>query len=348
MEGDPRPNQPLGIDSESVTRWFGGHVGDAQPPLGFERAAGGHSNLTYIVTDAEDARFVLRRPPMGDLLSTAHDVTREHDIMAAVAAAGVPVPRMLGVCRDEAVTGAPFYVMEHLDGVVLHTAADAHALLPSTRARARAGETIVDALVALHGADIDDVGLGNLSRRDGFLARQLNRWSAQWDTSRLDDLRGMEELHRWLVERRPAESSPYVVHGDFRLGNALLDRSGTLLGVLDWELCTLGDPLADVAYLARSWSTPDARFGGDEVPSALDGFPSAEDLVARYAAGSGRALDELDYWMAFTAWRAAAILGGVYRRYLDGTMGTAPPDLELFRVEVEARMHQGMQIAHLL
>ena len=346
MNSERRVREPLGVDTAGVANWFAANVEGAAPPLRYERITGGHSNLTYVVTDAVGNRFVLRRPPVGDLLATAHDVVREHDIMAAVAGTGVPVPRMLGACRQPEVTGAPFYVMAHVEGIVLHTAEDAERLLPAASGRQRAGETLVDALVALHALEPDDVGLGGLSRKGGYLDRQLKRWAAQWDTYELDDLVGMPDLHAWLRANRPAESPARIVHGDCRLGNALLDSDGTVVAMLDWELCTLGEPLADVAYLLRSWSTADARFGRSQLPSAGPGFPDAEELAARYASASGRSLHDLDYWMAFTAWRAAAILGGVYRRYLDGKMGAPPDDLELFRTEVEARMHQGLAIAH--
>jgi aminoglycoside phosphotransferase (APT) family kinase protein len=237
--------------------------------------------------------------------------------------------------------------MAHVSGCVLHDVEDAQRFLPSPRARQRAGESLVDALVALHAVDIDAVGLGQLSRGDGFLQRQLKRWSTQWEASGLDGLDGMQVLHSWLSNNCPDEESARVVHGDFRLGNAMLARDGTVVALLDWELCTLGDPLADLAYLLRSWDTPDARFGIDQVPSSASGFPTVDELADRYASGSGRSLKRLDYWMAFTAWRSAAILAGVYRRYVDGKMGRPPDDLELFRVEVETRMHQGLGFAHL-
>ncbi len=334
---------PLAIDVGAVERWFADFVDGVEPPLQYNRIVGGHSNLTYEVTDARGRRCVLRRPPAGDLLATAHDVTREHDIMAALADSEVPVPRMLGACQDVAVTGAPFYVMAFVDGAVVHTAADADRFLVSDAARQRTGETLVDALAALHAVDIDAVGLGNLSRRDGYLDRQLKRWSAQWEATQLDDLDGMTGLYAWLVEHRPVETSPQLVHGDFRLGNTILASDGGVLAVVDWELCALGETLSDVAYLLRSWTATDARRGQGQPPAAAPGFPDGDDLAARYAARSGRSIDDLPYWMAFTAWRAAAMLGGVYRRYLDGKMGSPPDDLASFRAEVESRMHQGIE-----
>jgi aminoglycoside phosphotransferase (APT) family kinase protein len=157
----------------------------------------------------------------------------------------------------------------------------------------------------------------------------------------------MVRLHDWLVDNRPVGTAAGIVHGDFRLGNTLLAPDGEVLAVLDWELCTLGEPLADVAYLLRTWSTPDAKLGPGPLPTALPGFPGTDELASHYAARSGRSVDQLDYWMAFTAWRAAAILGGVYRRYLDGKMGAPPDDLASYRVEVERRIQQGLQFADL-
>ncbi|MFE6822189.1 phosphotransferase family protein [Streptomyces sp. NPDC057690] len=342
MDSASTTTDPLGIAVESVGRWLTEHLADPRPPFRYERLTGGHSNLTYLVTDREDGRWVLRRPPVGPLLATAHNVVREHDVMLRVAGTGVPVPRMLGACDDEGVTGAPFYVMEYVDGVVVNTAADADALLPGTEARSRAGASLIDALVALHRIDIDAVGLAGLSRRGGYLDRQLRRWAAQWEAARLGDLGGMPELHRWLTEHRPTEPAPRLVHGDFRLGNTLTGRGGSVLAVLDWELCTLGEPLLDLAYFLRSWTAPDLRPGFAVPISGLPGFAGDEELAARYAERSGRSIEDLGYWRAFTAWRSAAILGGVYRRYLDGQLGEPPEDLEAYHAEVISRIEQGL------
>jgi aminoglycoside phosphotransferase (APT) family kinase protein len=338
---------PAGIDAGPVEAWFREHVPEARPPLRYERVAGGHSCLTYVVTDADGRRVVLRRPPLGAVLATAHDVAREHRVMSALWDTAVPVPPMLGLCADDGVLGVPFYVMGHVDGVVLHTAGDAERLLPTVATRRRAAETMVDALVALHAVDVDAVGLGDYARRSGYLDRQLRRWSAQWEASRTRELPAMDRLHAWLVDNRPGEPEACIVHGDFRLGNALHAPDGTTLAVLDWELCTLGDPLADVSYLLRSWATPDEAAGGDGLPAAAPGFPDRDAVVARYAAGSGRALDDLAYWTALNAWRTAAITEGVYRRYVDGIMGEAPPDVERYARIVEVSVAAGLEAAGL-
>ncbi|HET6949474.1 MAG TPA: phosphotransferase family protein [Acidimicrobiales bacterium] len=338
-------SRPVGIDPGPIEAWFREHVPGARPPLRYERVAGGHSCLTYVVTDDGGERYVLRRPPLGTVLATAHDVAREHRVMAALQGTAVPVPRMRGLCEDTEVNGAPFFVMSYVDGLVVHTAGDTERLLPSHAARRRAAETLVDALVALHAVDVDAVGLGGFARRSGYLDRQLRRWSAQWTASKTRELPAMERLHAWLVEHRPAEPETCVVHGDIRLGNALHAPDGTTLALLDWELSTLGDPLADVSYLLRSWATPGEAAGGQGPPAAAAGFPSRDSLAERYAAASGRSLDDLAYWTALNAWRSAAISEGVYRRYIDGKMGDAPPDVERYARAVEITVQQGLVAA---
>ena len=322
---------PTGIDAPAVTRWFAQHVPTATAPLAFSRVAGGHSCLTFIVTDADGVRFVLRRPPLGVHLATAHDVAREFRLMGALAGSRVPVPTMLGLCEDVSVNEAPFYVMSHVDGVVLHDASMVEAALPSAELRRRASEQLVDALAALHAVDPVAVGLGDMIRPGSYLDRQLKRWSTQWEASKTRELPGMDQLHDWLVANRPKESAQGIVHGDFRFGNMLIGTDGTLNAVLDWELCTFGDPLADVSYLVRSWASPDDPPSPNlDPPTRAGGFFTREEVVARYAEVSGRDVSDLGYWMAFNAWRSAAIGEGVYRRYIDGQMGALPDDVEMY------------------
>ncbi len=339
---------PAGIDAPKVTAWFAEHVPAASAPLAFERVAGGHSCLTYVVTDADGERFVLRRPPLGHVLATAHDVAREHHIMGGLADTPVPVPRMLGVCTDPAVNDAPFYVMSYIDGAVLHDAAVVAEVLPTTAVRRRASEQLADVLAALHAVDIDDVGLGDLARSASYLDRQLKRWSGQWAASKTRELPGMERLHEWLVDNRPDESETTIVHGDYRFGNMLLGGDGTLRGVLDWELCTVGPPLADLSYLLRSWASPDDPPGVNmDPPTRAGGFLTAAELTERYAAASGRDIGDLDYWVAFNAWRSAAIGEGVYRRYIDGKMGALPDNVDAYARSVEHGVQAGLVAAGL-
>ena len=316
------PAGPPGIDEAGVTAWFQAEVPDARPPLRFERLPGGRSNLTYRVRDAAGGDFVLRRPPLHGVLQSAHDMAREHRIIAALAATEVPVPAALGLCEDPAVTGAPFYLMAHVDGAVPRDEATVVAELDE-QARAAAADSLVDALVALHGVDPDAVGLGQLGRREGYLERQLRRWKRQLEQSRTRELPVLDEVHRRLEAAVPAQVGPArVVHGDYRLDNVILSPAGRVLAVLDWELCTLGDPLADVGLLLVYWAEPgDTALPLGTAPTRLPGFPPRAALTAAYAARSGRAVDQLDYYMAFGYWKLAVILEGVYARYTAGAYG---------------------------
>jgi len=316
------PAGPPGIDEAGVTAWFQAEVPDARPPLRFERLPGGRSNLTYRVRDAAGGDFVLRRPPLHGVLQSAHDMAREHRIIAALAATEVPVPAALGLCEDPAVTGAPFYVMAYVDGAVPSDEATVVAAFDE-QARAAAADSLVDALVALHGVDPDAVGLGQLGRREGYLERQLRRWKRQLEQSRTRELPVLDEVHRRLEAAVPAQVGPArVVHGDYRLDNVILSPAGRVLAVLDWELCTLGDPLADVGLLLVYWAEPgDTALPLGTAPTRLPGFPPQTALTAAYAARSGRAVDQLDYYMAFGYWKLAVILEGVYARYTAGAYG---------------------------
>jgi aminoglycoside phosphotransferase (APT) family kinase protein len=312
--------QPQGIRIEAVTRWLLDHIEDVRAPFGFELIAGGRSNLTFRVLDADGRALVLRRPPLGHVLQSAHDVGREHRIIAALAGSGVPVAPALGLCDDPEVNEAPFYVMAFVDGDVLATADDARAL-PAAE-RMRLGFDVADVLGRLHRLDPDAVGLGTLGRKEAYLTRQLKRWSKQWAASKLREIPEMEETARRLEARMPEQKGAAIVHGDYRLGN-LLVADGAIRAVLDWELCTLGDPLADIGYLLNDWIPPeelpaDAPSGP---PTAAGGFPDRDALLARYASASGRDLEHIDYYRAFAHWRLAAIGEGVYRRYKLGAMG---------------------------
>lgn len=345
VDADPRDEATA---TAAVARWILGHVPDLAGALRFSRVAGGHSCITFIVSDAAGTRVVLRRPPLGHVLASAHDVLREHRIMHALRDTDVPVPRMLGACSDTDVLDAPFYVMSCVEGVVLHDAAGVATLLPDVTARRTAGESMVDAMVALHRVVPDEVGLGDLSRASGYLDRQLKRWHGQWTASKTRELADMEQLHGWLVSHRPVELPTRIVHGDFRLGNALHAPDGTVRAILDWELCSLGDPRADLSYMLRAWVAPeDPQISSIEAATRAGGFLARAELVARYEAGTGTEMTDLDYWQAFHAWRSAAINEGVYRRYVDGQMGERPLDMEAFARSVELGAHAGMVAAGL-
>jgi aminoglycoside phosphotransferase (APT) family kinase protein len=318
---------PPGIDAAGVTAWFQAEVPGARPPLRFERLPGGRSNLTYRVRDAAGGDFVLRRPPLHGVLPSAHDMAREHRIIAALAGTEVPVPAALGLCEDPATSGAPFYVMAYVEGTVPRDEATVAAAFDPP-ARAAAADSLVDALVALHRVDPDAVGLGRLGRREGYLERQLRRWQRQLEQSRTRELPALDEVHRRLAASVPAQVGPArVVHGDYRLDNVILSPAGRVLAVLDWGLCTLGDPLADLGLLLVYWAEPgDAALPLGTAPTRLPGFPPRAALTARYAARSGRAVDELDYYLAFGYWKLAVILEGVHARYAAGAYGEGDDD----------------------
>lgn len=307
-----------GIDLEPVSAWLAAHIEGARAPFAIELIAGGRSNLTYLVVGADGRRFVVRRPPLGHVLATAHDMAREHRILSAVGLTGVPVPRVLGLCTDVAVTGAPFYVMDHVVGVVMDAPAKAEVLTPEHRRSA--SEHLVDVLADLHAADVDAIGLGDLARRDGYVERQIKRWTTQWEQSKTRELAAIDEIARRLAADVPEQQGVSIAHGDFRFGNCITDvEHGRIVAVLDWELCTLGDPLADLGYLGVYWAGADGVARHND-PTSLPGFLSFPEVVDRYAARTGRDVSAVDYYVAFSAWRLAVISEGVYARYLHGAM----------------------------
>lgn len=316
-----------GIEQPAVTSWLVEHVDGAVAPFSFELIAGGRSNLTYKVTGADSRRFVLRRPPMGNVLATAHDMGREYRIISAVGKTSVPVAPALGMCADESVNGAPFYAMGFVDGVVLDSPEAGYAF--PEHLRAVAAHSMIDTLADLHDVVPDDIGLGELGRRDGYIERQLKRWSIQWEKSRSRELPLMDELHARLSALRPEQRYTGIVHGDYRLGNALVSReTGRLQAVLDWELCTLGDLLADVGYLLVYWSDPGPNPMRKNDPSGAPGFPSRDELLDRYAFRTGRDLSAIGYYEAFSCWRLACIAEGVRNRYRAGVMADSNDEAE--------------------
>ncbi len=334
--GPMAADAPKGIRPDAVSRWFEEHVDDATGPLGFELLAGGHSNLTYRVDDAGSGRsWVLRRPPTGHLLASAHDMGREYRIIAALGPTDVPVPAAIGLCEDSDVNEAPFYVMAHVDGVVLHDAetTDAHV---APEARPALARSLVDVMAALHTVDPDRVGLGDLGRKTDYVARQLRRWAGQWEKSKTRELPAMEEIHRRLSADIPGQEGAAIVHGDYRFGNCLADPGGRVAAVLDWELCTLGDPMADVGYLMNHWDGPDeVPIGREPGAVAAGGFPSRQELLDRYTAATGRDVSGVGYYRAFQYWRLAAIVEGVLARYLGGQMADPDADPDAFRDQVD-------------
>lgn len=315
------PSAAAGIDIGRVTGWFAEHVPAAAPPLRFELITGGRSNLTYRVHDASGARWVLRRPPTGHVLASAHDVVREFRILDLLAGGPVPVPPVLACCTDHAVTGADFYVMEHVDGIVPEDAATAAAI--PRESRAAASRNIVDTLAAVHAVDTTVGPLAELRRPDGYLERQLRRWDRQLTAGGVG-AGPLREVHDLLTRRVPAERWTGITHGDFRPGNLLIGPDGTVRAVLDWELWTVGDVMADIGWLTAAWTSPEP-FGW--APDPAEGYLDIDTVLSHYADATGRALEDLSYYQAFALWRLAAIAEGVAARFRAGVMGEQDIDV---------------------
>jgi aminoglycoside phosphotransferase (APT) family kinase protein len=310
-----------GIDAQRVEAWFGANVDGVEPPLSFEQIAGGRSNLTYRVEDTRGNRWALRRPPIGKTLGSAHDMGREHTVVSAMAATDVPVAPIAGYCTDESVNDAPFYVMDFVEGPILRMRPDAE---PYDEAQQRRiGENVIDTLVDIHAVNPDEIGLGDLGKKEDYVARTLRRWQGQWDKGHTREIPLIDEVHERLEARIPEQGPATVVHGDYRLDNMILtpDAAG-VAAVVDWELCTLGDPLADVGMLLVYWGDRDADlFPLFEPATTAPGFQSLDEVKSRYTERSGRDLSQVDYYVALGLWKLAIILEGVYARYTAGQYG---------------------------
>jgi aminoglycoside phosphotransferase (APT) family kinase protein len=305
---------PLGIDTEPVGAWLSEHVPVLMGPFLYDLITGGRSNLTYCVTDANGRRIVLRRPPLGTLLATAHDVVREYRIVSSLAGTPVPVPPALAVCDDASVNGAPFAVTGFVDGIVLDSVEKAAGV--DEPARRDLAFHLIDVLGDLHAVDLEAVGLADLSRQDSYIERQVRRWSKQWAGSRTRELPIIDEVERRLTEHMPQQLGATLVHGDYRFGNCIVDVGKRhVAAVLDWELCTLGDPMADLGHMGVYWTDPNRSLPITNDPTAAGGFPSFDELVQRYAVRSGRAVERIDYYRGFAAWRLAIIAEGVASRH---------------------------------
>lgn len=337
-----RETTPDGIAPRAFEAWFLAQRADVMPPLSYERIAGGRSNLTFIVGDAEGRRFVLRRPPLHSRLPSAHDMGREHRIQSALAGTSVPVPQMLCYCADESVIGADFYVMSAIDGLVV--ADQVAATKVPEKVRRTASLDLIDTLVRLHRIEPDSVGLGDLGKTDGYISRQLKRWSQQWNAQKTREVEAMEKAHAALAAQVPDQTETRIVHGDYRLDNVVLSPQGEVRAVLDWELCTLGDPLADLGMLVAYWAQPGDRVVAlPDAPTLEGGFASRRELIDRYCAGTG-ASPIVDYYVAFACWKIAAILEGVHARMLAGAYGDTQQDAVHYRYVVEALAEEACRL----
>ena len=333
-----------GIDSAKVTDWLVANIDGVVAPFEFSFISGGRSNLTFKVTDVNGRKLVLRRPPISHVLSTAHDMGREHRIISALAPTPVPVAPALGYCEDATVNGAPFYVMAFVEGYILRMPQVAESALDEA-ARRTAGEDLIDVLIAIHNVDVEAVGLADLGRHDGYVERQLKRWYGQFQKSQEQEKETgifrpaeiVDEVHDLLAKQVPPQGATAIVHGDYRLDNTMIGADGRVQAVLDWELCTLGDPLADLGIMSVYWTDRPADAGpGARVLSAtaLPGFPTKSELVDRYAAKSGRDVSDLPYFVAFGHWKLACIIEGVFARYGSGAMGSDRSGADAFGASV--------------
>jgi len=329
-----------GYDIPAVEAWIATHVPALTPPLTWLKLEGGHSNLTYALRDSNGRKAVVRRPPLGELLPKAHDMAREWALISALGPTAVPVPEAMGFCDDPSVTGAIFYVMGHIDGRPLYTADDTNRLVPIEH-RERLAHSFIDVLADLHSVDPDAVGLGDLGKRDSYVGRQLKTWYRSWTASiepaNYDDPRA-HALQEYFLEHLPDQGPVRIVHGDYGVHNCLFGSDGAVAAVVDWEISTLGDPLADLAYALNQWHDPNdtpAPRPGSGSATDVPGFPSRTSLAERYAARTGRDLSRLGYYVAFNRWKTAAINPGVYARYMEGKKSHEGVDLEAMKGTID-------------
>jgi aminoglycoside phosphotransferase (APT) family kinase protein len=328
MAVDDVPGIP---DGPRLTRWITENGIASGESLAIKLIAGGRSNLTYRL-DLGSSRLVLRRPPLGHVLPTAHDMTREFRVLTALHGTDIPVPTPAAICDDLDVIGAPFYLMEYVDGLVLRTKQDAEFLTPG-QAR-QLSERLAEMLAAIHQVDIAEAGLTGFGRPEGYLARQLARWQRQWELSKTREVPGYDRLVERLAVGLPDDGDHALVHGDFRLDNMLVtldqhDEPGTpdtqaaqprVAAVVDWEMSTLGDPLADLGLTLIYWADPadpqwlDISIGA--AVTAMPGFFTRTELAARYAELTGRDLSSIGYYMAFGCFKLAVVLEGIHARFL--------------------------------
>jgi aminoglycoside phosphotransferase (APT) family kinase protein len=316
-----------GIKRANVTRFFRERIPGGDVDLTFSLISGGRSNLTYLVQGGGQS-WVLRRPPLGHVLPTAHDMAREYRVLAALADTDVPVARPIALCEDAAVNDMPFYVMQYRPGIVVAHEMPA-GFADAQEARRRMSLAMIDTLVRLHAIDYHAVGLDGFGHPDGYLERQVRRWGQQWERSKTGELPAIDALAGRLRAALPASPPPTIVHGDFRLGNLALDPDdpGRVIAVFDWEMATLGDPLADLGYTLIYWADPgdhidSASIGGVSPFTTLPGFLRRADLVAEYARRSGRDVAAVDFYQVLALYKLAIISEGIYARYLQGkTLG---------------------------
>jgi aminoglycoside phosphotransferase (APT) family kinase protein len=308
------------FDEPRLADYLRDRLEGAVGPLRVRQFGGGTANLTYLL-EYEPCQYVLRRPPLGPLAPSSHDMAREHRVLAVLYAAFPPAPRAFLFCDDPGVIGAPFFVMERRRGVVVRRQLPpAFAAIPD--AALRMSRAFVDALADLHAVDYAALGLESLGKPAGFLERQIEGWSGRWEKARLEEIADMAWVHDWLRERCPKGGPASLVHNDYKLDNVMLaeDDPGRLVAVFDWDMATLGDPLSDLGCLLCYWSEPgDApAFRGMAMMPTTPGFPSREELVARYAARSGRDVRDIGFYHVLGLYRLAVIAAQIFIRFHRG------------------------------
>jgi aminoglycoside phosphotransferase (APT) family kinase protein len=335
------------VDEEALAAYLNDHLqGDAD--LVVQRHQAGHSNETFIIMRGGQQEMIMRRPPRGAFLPSAHDVAREYRVLSGLQGSPVRVPQTLLLCEDESVIGAPFYLMERVHGIVIRDG------LPDAfteEHRQKIGEELVDALVELHSVDPAEYGLDTFGRPSGYLERQLKRWKGQMELT-LPFTRPLPDLERvgdWLHANLPASPTTTLVHGDYKLDNVMFAEKppARLVTILDWEMSTLGDPLADLGWMVSFWLEPgdvqdENVFSRTARVTALPGFSSRADLIERYASATGRAVDDLGWYIVLAIWKLAILLEGSYARHLAGMtddpffaqLETGVPDLARRALEV--------------
>jgi aminoglycoside phosphotransferase (APT) family kinase protein len=337
------------IDVPNLTRFLRERVpGDVDAPLEISRHEAGYSNETFYITRGVQ-QWVMRRPPRGELLPTAHDVLREYRVLSGLWGTAARIPRPVAASEDPSVIGAPFYLMERVDGIVVRE--DLPAIFDPPNQRRRIGEEMIDALVELHSVDWHTPALESLGRPSGYLERQLRRWSGQLDLTlpRTRPLAGMTEVADWLRQNIPAQSETTVVQGDYKLDNVCFSNGAParLLAIFDWEMATLGDPLSDLGWLIAYWGDtgepPEQMLPGNNAITMLPGFSSREEMVARYEQRSGRSMRHFPFYYTFALWKLTIIIEGLYMHYLEGTAANPRAGEFEWRVPLMIeRMHRSM------
>ena len=347
MVADTAPVRPdEALDETALAAYLRGRLPGADAPLALRQFPGGHSNLTYLLRFGEQ-EYVLRRPPLGPVAPTAHDMTREHRVLSALWRVFRPAPRPYLLCEDPGVIGAPFYVMERRHGVVIRTQLPPRIAGDPGRRR-RVSEAVVETLVALHAVDWEAAGLAGLGRPAGFVERQVRGWAERYERAKTRDIAAIRDLARWLAERIPPAPPPTLLHNDYKLDNLMLDPDdpGRVVAVLDWEMATLGDPLVDLGLLLCYWADgtdPPARRQSVSQVTAEPGFLSRAELLARYAAETGRDVARIAFYETFALYKVAVVVQQIYFRYERGQ--TKDPRFSGFEDRVAGLAEAALDVA---